>query len=57
MWQIKDGMDKISADEKKQIIKKTNGIFEIKLKNDAGKEETWTIGASSCGACEANWQT
>jgi len=43
MWQIKDGMDKISADEKKQIIKKTNGIFEIKLKNDAGKEETWTV--------------
>ncbi|KAI0072945.1 sterol-binding-like protein [Panus rudis PR-1116 ss-1] len=32
-----------SEEEKKAQIKKTNGIFELKVKNAEGKEETWTI--------------
>lgn len=40
---IKDGMSKMDDKEKAENMKKVNGIFELKLKNDAGKEETWTI--------------
>ncbi|GAA6060586.1 hypothetical protein JCM10212_006821 [Sporobolomyces blumeae] len=40
---INDGISKMSEDEKKQNMKKVNGIFEMRLKNKEGKEEIWTI--------------
>ncbi|CDZ96537.1 abc transporter [Phaffia rhodozyma] len=37
-----DGLSKMSEQEKKTTIKKTNGIFQLNIKN-AGKEAIWTI--------------
>ncbi|ORY31660.1 SCP2 sterol-binding domain-containing protein [Naematelia encephala] len=35
--------DKMPESEKKNQIKKTNGIFQITVKNAQGKEATWVI--------------
>jgi len=35
--------------EKKQQIKKTNGIFELRIKNKEGKEAVWTIDLKKTG--------
>jgi len=35
--------------EKKEQIKKTNGIFELRIKNKAGKEAVWTIDLKKTG--------
>lgn len=40
---LADSFTKMSADEKKSTIKKTNGIFLLNVKNKAGKEASWTI--------------
>ena len=40
---LADSFTKMSADEKKATIKKTNGIFLLNVKSSAGKEATWTI--------------
>ncbi|KAF8902326.1 SCP2 sterol-binding domain-containing protein [Mucidula mucida] len=39
-----------SEDEKKAQIKKTNGIFELAVTNEAGQKETWTIDLKKQGA-------
>jgi len=38
-----------SEDEKKAQIKKTNGIFELRVKNAAGQEGVWTIDLKQTG--------
>ncbi|KAI8982730.1 sterol-binding-like protein [Trametes punicea] len=38
-----------SEEEKKAQIKKTNGIFEMRVKNAEGKEAVWTIDLKSTG--------
>jgi len=38
-----------SETEKKNQIKKTNGIFEMRVKNEEGKEEVWTIDLKKTG--------
>ncbi|GAA5924789.1 hypothetical protein JCM1841_004148 [Sporobolomyces salmonicolor] len=40
---ISQGLEGMSESEKKDNMKKTNGIFEMRVKNKAGKEGTWTI--------------
>ncbi|KAI0694663.1 sterol-binding-like protein [Cerioporus squamosus] len=39
-----------SDEEKKSQIKKTNGIFEMRVKNAEGKEAVWTIDLKSTGS-------
>jgi len=36
--------------EKAAQIKKNNGVFEIRVKNDAGQEATWNIDLKKTGA-------
>ncbi|EIN09833.1 sterol-binding protein [Punctularia strigosozonata HHB-11173 SS5] len=38
-----------SEEEKKKEIKKTNGIFELRIKNAEGKEGVWTIDMKKTG--------
>ncbi|KAI0636072.1 sterol-binding-like protein [Trametes polyzona] len=38
-----------SEEEKKAQIKKTNGIFEMRVKNAEGKEAVWTIDLKQTG--------
>ena len=47
--QIADGLTKISDAEKKGMIKKTNGVFQLNVKNAEGKEATWTIDLKTNG--------
>jgi len=46
---LSTAFDSFSETEKKNLIKKTNGIFELQIKNDAGKEATWTIDMKKTG--------
>ncbi|PSR71369.1 hypothetical protein PHLCEN_2v12745 [Hermanssonia centrifuga] len=39
-----------SEDQKKAQIKKTNGIFELRVKNAEGKEAIWTIDMKTTGS-------
>lgn len=39
-----------SDEEKKAQIKKTNGIFELRVKNAEGKEGVWTIDLKDTGS-------
>ncbi|KAJ3551557.1 hypothetical protein NM688_g4629 [Phlebia brevispora] len=39
-----------SEEEKKKEIKKTNGIFELRIKNAEGKEAIWTIDLKTSGS-------
>ncbi|GJF00054.1 SCP2 sterol-binding domain-containing protein [Phanerochaete sordida] len=39
-----------SDEEKKAQIKKTNGIFELRVKNAAGAEGVWTIDLKNTGS-------
>ncbi|KAI0058190.1 sterol-binding-like protein [Artomyces pyxidatus] len=39
-----------SDEEKKAQIKRTNGIFEMRVKNDAGTEAVWTIDLKKTGS-------
>ncbi|KAI0749604.1 sterol-binding-like protein [Daedaleopsis nitida] len=41
--------DGYSEQEKKSQIKKTNGIFEMRVKNVEGKEAVWTIDLKTTG--------
>ncbi|PWN41268.1 sterol-binding-like protein [Ceraceosorus guamensis] len=41
--QITEGLNGMSDKEKKDIQKKTNGVFELHIKNGAGKEYVHTI--------------
>ncbi|SPC65929.1 uncharacterized protein UHOD_04717 [Ustilago sp. UG-2017b] len=41
--QISDGLKSMDDKEKKDIQKKTNGCFEMHVKNAGGKELVWTI--------------
>jgi len=41
--ELSKAVDNFTEAEKKNQIKKTNGIFELQIKNSLGKEETWTI--------------
>ncbi|ETW83242.1 hypothetical protein HETIRDRAFT_409133 [Heterobasidion irregulare TC 32-1] len=38
-----------SEEEKKALIRKTNGIFELRVKNAAGAEGVWTIDMKKAG--------
>ncbi|KAG6864976.1 hypothetical protein C0991_005883, partial [Blastosporella zonata] len=40
---LHDAFSTYSATEKQALIKKTNGIFELKVTNDAKETATWTI--------------
>ncbi|EMD33998.1 hypothetical protein CERSUDRAFT_117517 [Gelatoporia subvermispora B] len=42
--------DGYNDEEKKAQIKKTNGIFELRLKNAEGKEGIWTIDLKTTGS-------
>ncbi|TFY73541.1 hypothetical protein EWM64_g10471 [Hericium alpestre] len=46
---LSEVFDSYSDEEKKAQIKKTNGIFEIRVKNAAGAEGVWTIDMKSTG--------
>ncbi|KAI0001444.1 sterol-binding-like protein [Russula compacta] len=39
-----------SEGEKAEQLKKNNGIFELRVNNDAGKEATWTLDLKKTGA-------
>ncbi|KZT07754.1 sterol-binding-like protein [Laetiporus sulphureus 93-53] len=41
--------DNYNDEEKKAQIKKTNGIFELRVKNTEGKEAVWTIDMKTLG--------
>ncbi|KAJ3009023.1 hypothetical protein HKX48_008210 [Thoreauomyces humboldtii] len=41
--QIRQGIAAQSDAEKKQTLKKVNGVFELVIKNAAGKEQTWGL--------------
>ncbi|KAL5526685.1 hypothetical protein ACEPAF_8410 [Sanghuangporus sanghuang] len=41
--------EKFSEAEKKAQIKKANGIFELRIKNEAGNEGVWTIDLKKTG--------
>ncbi|KAN0065644.1 hypothetical protein ACQY0O_000774 [Thecaphora frezii] len=41
--QITEGLKGMNDKEKKDIIKKTNGIFELHIKDKGGEELVWTI--------------
>ncbi|KAI0346289.1 sterol-binding-like protein [Trametopsis cervina] len=41
--------DGYNDEEKKAQIKKTNGIFELQIKNAEGKEQTWSIDLKNTG--------
>ncbi|KIP08218.1 hypothetical protein PHLGIDRAFT_117428 [Phlebiopsis gigantea 11061_1 CR5-6] len=41
--------DSYNEQEKKNQIKKTNGIFELRIKNAEGKEGIWTIDLKNTG--------
>ncbi|OCH93052.1 sterol-binding-like protein [Obba rivulosa] len=41
--------DGYNDEERKAQIKKTNGIFELRIKNAEGKEGIWTIDLKSTG--------
>jgi len=41
--------DGYNEEEKKAQIKKTNGVFELRVKNAEGTEATWTIDLKSTG--------
>ncbi|TDL25568.1 sterol-binding-like protein [Rickenella mellea] len=41
--------EQFSEAEKKNQIKKTNGIFELRVKNEAGQEAIWTIDLKKTG--------
>jgi len=41
--------DGYNDEEKKAQIKKTNGIFELRVKNAEGKEAIWTIDMKTLG--------
>ncbi|KAK0527771.1 hypothetical protein OC834_004304 [Tilletia horrida] len=47
--QITDGLKGMSEKDKKDIIKKTNGVFEMHIKNAEGKELVWTIDLKKAG--------
>ncbi|KAJ9121958.1 hypothetical protein QFC24_004541 [Naganishia onofrii] len=38
-----------SAEEKQAIVKKTNGVFQLNIKNKEGKEVSWVIDAKEKG--------
>ncbi|GAA5980772.1 hypothetical protein JCM11641_002642 [Rhodosporidiobolus odoratus] len=40
---IQDSLSKMGEKEKKDQMKKVNGIFEMRVKNAKGKEGVWTI--------------
>ncbi|KAF7794513.1 hypothetical protein EIP86_005647 [Pleurotus ostreatoroseus] len=42
--------DSYSEEDKKKEIKKTNGIFELRIKNAEGKEAFWTIDLKNTGS-------
>jgi len=43
LTQLNNALRSFSDQEKKSIQKKTNAIFELKIKNKEGVEATWTI--------------
>jgi len=43
LTQLNDALQSFSDEEKKALQKKTNAIFELKIKNGEGVEATWTI--------------
>ncbi|EJF64681.1 sterol-binding-like protein [Dichomitus squalens] len=47
--QLAQVFENFSDEEKKQQIKKTNGIFELQVKNAEGKEGVWTIDLKQTG--------
>jgi len=46
---VSTAFEKLSEDEKKAQIKKTNGIFQLNVKNADGKEAVWTIDMKKTG--------
>ncbi|KAF9818554.1 hypothetical protein IEO21_02659 [Rhodonia placenta] len=42
--------DSYNDEEKKAQIKKTNGIFELRVKNTEGQEAVWTIDMKTSGS-------
>ncbi|PIL29811.1 hypothetical protein GSI_08017 [Ganoderma sinense ZZ0214-1] len=48
--QLAEVFSNFSDEEKKQQIKKTNGIFEMRVKNADGKEGVWTIDLKQTGS-------
>ncbi|RSH86452.1 uncharacterized protein EHS24_004708 [Apiotrichum porosum] len=46
---ISGAFGKMTDAEKKAQIKKTNGIFQINIKNPEGKEATWVIDLKEAG--------
>ncbi|KAG2181667.1 hypothetical protein INT44_008482 [Umbelopsis vinacea] len=47
---IKSAFDALPGDQKAKLLKQVNGIFEFVIKNDEGKEETFTVDLKKEGA-------
>ncbi|KAJ7158845.1 SCP2 sterol-binding domain-containing protein [Mycena filopes] len=47
--QISEGFAKLSESEKAAQIKKTNGIFQLDVKNEAKEVQSWTIDMKKTG--------
>jgi len=50
IFNLNAALQALSEQERKAHIKKTNGIFELRIKNDDGKEGIWTIDLKKTGA-------
>ncbi|KAI9100583.1 SCP2 sterol-binding domain-containing protein [Phlyctochytrium arcticum] len=51
--QIRVGMDVLDPAEKAKLLKQTNAIFEIVIKNAAGQEQSWTLDFKNGGKVTA----
>ncbi|KAI0034211.1 sterol-binding-like protein [Vararia minispora EC-137] len=47
--QLSNATAAFSDADKANLLKKTNGIFQLQVKNPEGKEETWTIDMKKTG--------
>ncbi|KAI9313958.1 sterol binding protein [Dichotomocladium elegans] len=43
MDELNKSLDRFSVDERQQLIKQINGVFQFVIKNKQGKEETFTV--------------
>ncbi|KAI5450988.1 hypothetical protein NCC49_002480 [Naganishia albida] len=47
--ELADSFSSSTAEEKQSLVKKTNGIFQLNIKNKEGKEVGWVIDAKEKG--------
>ncbi|GHJ88073.1 hypothetical protein NliqN6_4475 [Naganishia liquefaciens] len=47
--ELAESFSSSTAEEKQALVKKTNGIFQLNIKNKEGKEVSWVIDAKEKG--------